>query len=167
MLHTSREGFSLFELLIYIALIAIVTIIIISTFLSITRGSGQSQARSEVNAALRFALQRMEQDLKFAKSVTTPATANSTSTNLVLVASGTTVTYSVTGGNLQRQSTTTDVLNSSNVVFGAPLFARLENTNTGLSKTIVSIQIQLNASYSGTSPDWQYTESKVTTVSLR
>ena len=53
------------------------------------------------------------------------------------------------------------------VVAAAPVFTRWENTNSDLMVTVVSIEFDLSMDYNSMSPDFQYSESKTTTVALR
>lgn len=168
----SRAGFSLLELLIYIAILSLITLVIGNAFVSFNRSRGQVEARSEVNTALRFAIEKMAQDIHAASSATTPATAGATSSTLVLSVSGTTVSYCVVNSQLLRDTSggcsgSGEAMTSTTVTVATPTFTRIENTNTVLSKTFVSIEINLTASYNTSNPDWQYTESKKTTVALR
>lgn len=165
----NREGFSLLELLIYVAVLSIVMVMISSTFIALNRGSSQSEIRSEVNSNLRFAIEKIGQDVRAASSVSTPATAGATSTTLVLMVSSATTTYDVSSGQLRRQvgTSTPEVLTSDAVTVNTPVFTRLENTNTVLGKTIVSIEADLTIQNSGTSPDETFSARKRTTVSLR
>jgi len=162
-------GFTLLELLIYVAILAILTVGIASAFLSVNRGRGQVEARSETNTNLQFAIEKISRDLKSASSVTTPATAGSSSDTLVMTLSGSTITYSVSSGQLKRQvnSETPETITSDKVTVATPTFTRLENTNTVLNKTVVSIEIDITMSYNSTSPDYQYSERKKTTAALR
>ncbi len=164
-----QKGFTLLELLIYIAILAILTIGIASAFLSINRGQGQVEARSEVNSNIQFAIEKINGDLKSASLVSTPAIANSTSSTLVMTISGLTITYSVLGGRLQRQinAETPENITSERAIITDVSFARLENTNTVLSKTIVTIETNIKMSYNSASPDYQYSSRKRTTTALR
>lgn len=175
-----RRGVSLLELLIYIALLSIIMVIVSTSFISISKGKGKAEAQSEVNSAIRFSFERLTQDIKSATAVTTPsctpsctADANSTAATLVMTIGGQTVTYDLSGGELRRKvgtqalesitaSTTVNVTNAR--------FTRLENANlipTSLSATTTSIRITLSMQHRSTSPDYQYTDSATTTVTLR
>jgi type II secretory pathway component PulJ len=167
-----RQGFSLFELVIYLGLLSIVSLIIGGTFISITRGRDQVQARNEVNSNLRSAVEKIGQDIRSASSVTTPASAGATSSTLTLSVSGTSITYCVINSQLRRQSggnctSASEAITSNLVLIGTPMFTRLENTNTILAKTVVSMAISLSANYNSSSSDWQFSATKHTTISLR
>lgn len=169
MIKNSNRAFTLLELLIYVAILAVLMVGISSAFISFNRGRGQVEARSEVNSNLQFAIEKISHDLKFASLVTTPAAAGSSSNTLVLVLDGLTITYNVSSGQLKRQvnSETPETITSDKVTVTTPTFTRLENENTVLDKIIVSIKTDISMTYNSESPDYQYSEGKKTTTALR
>jgi len=168
----STKAFSLLELLLYVAILVIIMVFLSGAFLSFLRGRSRVEAKNEVNSNLHFAVEKISQDVASASSVSIPASAGATSTSLVLIVSGSEVTYCVSGGQLRRQvsgpcNSSSSAITSSNITVATSTFTRLENTNTVLGKTIVSIEISLSMGYNSASPDWQYEASRKTTVSLR
>lgn len=168
-----QRGSSLMELLIYIAVLVIMAGIISGIFIAMTRGKGASEARTEVTSGLRFALEKIAQDLRSATSsaaITTPASTTTPPT----------ATFSVqVGGDTITYSTTTDYrlkryLNSNFEIVSADLikintltFKRLEAVNPILGKNYVNIEINASASHRSDSPDAQYSETVKTTVGIR
>lgn len=169
----NNSGFSLLELILYMGLLTTITLIVSAVFVSYNRGRGFVESKAQVNSAVNFAVEKISQDLKSASTVSLPAIAGGSSDNLEISIGGSPVKYCVQGGQLRRETTvaacsaSSEAVTSSIVAMGTPTFTRLENTNTTLSKTIISIEISLTASYNSPSPDWQYSENKKTTVSLR
>lgn len=165
-----RSGVSLFELLLYLAILSIVVLIISGSIIAINKGRGTVESRSEVNASLRFAFEKINQDIRASTAVSTPASAGATSTTLTATVSSTAITYCVASNQLRRQaggvcSASSEAVTADTVIISGSLFTRVENTNTVLSKTVVSIVAQLTASYNSTSPEWQYNETKTSTMS--
>jgi type II secretory pathway component PulJ len=161
-----RGGFSLFELLIYIAVLSAIVVVISNILISLSRSNGQSQARSEVNSSIRFANELLRQDIKNASIITTPASGTSSS-SLNLTRNGVVISYDVLNGVLRR--TEDGVLSSvtnSNISVDNLNFTRIENTNTEFSKTNISIKVNMTFRYNSTSPDWVYSTSLGNTVSL-
>lgn len=154
------------ELLIYISILSILIVAISSTFISLSKGRGQSNAKSEVNNAIRFATELIRQDLKNASSVSTPA-SGTPNKSLVLVRDGSTITYDIANGYLTRNGVN---ITSGNVLVdaakNASAFTRVENTNTAFNTTNVSILVNIIFDYNSTSPDWKYTTNLRTSVSL-
>lgn len=169
----SRKGFSLLELLIYISLISIISLVLAQLFVSISRGGASAEAQSEVNSNLRFAVDKIAQDVRSASSVSVPASAGASGSTLTLSVSGSNVAYCVVGGALRRESSggacgaSSPAITADSVVADSVLFTRLENTNTVSSKTIITIEINLTMSYNSSVPEYQHSTTKKATVALR
>lgn len=167
---SNQKGFTLLELILYVGILVIVMVVVINIFTSLSKGNGNVEARTEVDSNLRYALEKINQDVRVATSVTTPATAGSTSATLVMTVGGATITYDVSGGQLRRQvnAGTPVAITPTTVTVATPTFTRLHNTNTVLSVTIVTIQSDLTVSTPTTgSPDKQYSQRKKSTAALR
>ncbi|KKT88323.1 MAG: hypothetical protein UW89_C0008G0002 [Parcubacteria group bacterium GW2011_GWB1_45_10] len=168
-----QKGFSLLEILIYVAIISVITLTIGTVFVSLNRGQSKVDVKNEVNSNVLFALEKLKQDFLAATAVTVPASAGATSTTLGLTISSSTTTYCVITGRLRRATSgaacdaSAQAVTSDKVIVDSLNFIRLENTNTVLSKTVVSVQTTITASFNSVSPDQQYTETKQTTSSLR
>jgi prepilin-type N-terminal cleavage/methylation domain-containing protein len=167
-----KRGFSLIELIIYIAILSVLSLGVSSAFLSFNRGKGQVAVRSEVNTNLRFAIEKITQDLNGASAVAVPGTTALATSTLSATVSGTNVTYCVIGGQLRRQAgsactVSSEVITSPAVSVSTTTFRRIENTNTVLNKTTVGIIVDLTMRSSGTNPDQQYSASERVTVNLK
>ncbi len=163
----SYRGFSLLELLIYTAVLSGLMVILTNALISISKGRGQSQAKSEVNAAIRFATDRIRLDAKSASAVVTPVLGTPGAT-LQMTVAGAPVTYDVLLGQLRRNDNGTIASTTgSNVFVDTPVFTRLENYNTTLLATTTSIQVDMTFSYNSSSTDWKYSSRLRTTISLR
>ncbi len=162
-----KNGFSLLELLIYIAILSGLLIVVSSTFISLSKGRGQSGAKSEVQNSIRFSTELLKQDIKNASVVTTPSSIASSST-LVLTRAGVSIVYDVLAGVLRRKEGVASPVSvtNPNIFVGTTTFTRIENTNTVFNTTNVSIQIYMTFRYNATSTDWSYTDSLQTSVNL-
>ena len=165
--NKNKKGFSLFELLIYIAILSIIVVVISNILISLSNSNAQSQARSEVNSSIRFAGELLRQDLKNASSVSIPSLGTPSST-LTLVRNGTTIVYDTSSGFLRRKEGAASAINitNSNVVVGIPVFTRIENTNTVFNTTNISIKINITFSYNSTVPALAYSTSLENTINL-
>lgn len=162
---TSR-GFSLLELLIYLAILSIMSVVLATAFITLTRGRSQNEARTEVQANARFAMDKISQDIANASSITSPTTT--VSNTLQLVVNGATVQYAVSNGQLQRTvGGNPDAVTSTRVTVDAPVFTRADNYNAVLNATTTSVQTQLTVHYNTTSPDWTYAVTMRGTTSPR
>lgn len=174
-MHKNQSGFSLIELLVYIFILSSLVLITTNLFMSLNNGRAQAEARADVDSNLRFALEKISQDIRSASSITTPNLAGATSTSLILIASSSTITYNVSSGKLRRQvdSGTPEDITSDRVevnISDFPLtFTRLENINSVFDppKTNVSIEISMKIRHKNDGPQYQYAESKKTTITIR
>ena len=150
-------GFSLLEILIYIAVIAVVTTAIGGVFLSVAAGQARADALAEINSNIRFALDKINQDISAASVITTPVSAGDTSATLSLISDAKQITYCVANNQLHRGTGgicdgSSELITSQQVKVNNLTFTRLENTNSVLVKTIVSIQAVLTIGYNGAGP---------------
>lgn len=159
-------GFSLLELLIYLAILSVLVVVIANIFISLSKSNGQSQAKSEVNGAIRFASELLRQDVKNASVITVPsAGAGTTSSSLTLTRDGHTIVWDTSAGILRRSlDGAISNITNINVLVGTPTFTRIENANQVFGTTNVSIEVNMSFSYNSASPDWAYTDSLQTTI---
>lgn len=164
-----RSAFALMELLVYIVVLTGVTAAVGGIFVSMDKGGKKAQAQAEVNSALRFAMNKIGQDLKSASAVSSPSSPGAPSNSLALTASGSGVAYDVSSGIIRRQAgnNPAENLTSGKVVFSTPVFTRYENTNSVLGKTTVSVKVSLTATYNSGDPGLQYSQTKTETFNLR
>jgi type II secretory pathway pseudopilin PulG len=172
MIKIKKTGFSLLEILIYVTIIAVATLAIGGVFLALAQGQAKADVRAEINSNLRFALDKINQDILSASAIVAPAIAGGTADSLAMTIAATTVTYCLVNGQLRRAAGglcdgTAEPITSGTIRVDHLAFTRLENTNTVLSKTIVSLQTVLTVSYNGANPNYQSAVTKQITSSLR
>ncbi len=162
------RGFSLFELIIYMAILSGLMVIVSGSFLSLSKGRGQSQARNEVQSSIRFATERLRQDIKSASAVTVPASGSASST-LSLTISGTQIVYDMATGTLRRKDGAASpvAVTGANIKVDVPTFTVIANYNQRLQATTTAVQIAMTFRYNASSTDWTYANSVRTSVSLR
>jgi len=163
-----QRGFSLLELLIYIGILSLMSVILAGAFVSLTRGRAQSTARSEVESNARFVLERITQDVSAASSVTTPVLGTASSA-LLLTGSGSTISYDVVAGVLRRivNGGSAERLTGTSVVVDSSLFTRIENYNTTLAATTTSIQVLMTIRSTNAAGESAYSNVIRTTVDVR
>ena len=161
-------GFTLIELMIYLAILSVITVVVADAFLILNKGKGGVEDKSELNSNLRFVIERMKRDVSSASSLTTPNTTAATSSSLVLVVGANSISYTITNDRIARQvdAQPVEYISSDKVKITSLYFNRLENTNTVLDKKRISVEINIFATYNSTSPDWQYSQSERTSVDL-
>ena len=162
----NRKGFTLLELLIYVTIFSIISVVLVNVFISLSRADGQSSAKSEVDSAIRFSNELLRQDIKNASIISVPASGSSST--LTLTRNAVTIVYDISNGILRRKEGNNNPVNltDASIIVSTPTFARIENTNTVFNTTNVSIKINMTFSYNSTSADWVYTTSLQNTVNL-
>jgi len=167
-LSTCRRGMSLLELLIYIAILSGLMVVVSDAFLTLSKGRGQAEARSEVNATLRFAQEKIRQDIKNATTVNVPVSGTASST-LDITVGGVSVVYNILQGQVWRNEgvATSTAITGTEVYIYDMNFNRVENYNSTLAATTTAVQTAMSARYNATSTDWTYSDSLRTTVTLR
>lgn len=167
-----QSGFTMLELLIYLAIVSVSTGLLAGAFVSISRGQAQAEIRNEVQSNVRFALDKIAQDVRKASAVATPATNGATGAVLDMTVSSVQVSYCVFGGQLRRSSGgactgSSPVITTPAVNVSSISFTRIGNTNTVLSKTFTGIKVDIAVGYNSTGPDKQFSASKSVTVMMR
>lgn len=190
----NKRGFSLLELLIYMAILAGFLAVIANLFFIISANSAKEEARAEVWQNLRFAIQQITTDLHSsaaAITVNTPAGGDGScnrnnimdngetgvdcggggcaacgGNTLNFTISGATTDFTVASGVLQRtQSAVTQNITTNKVTVSATNPIFTRIDNAGAKPTI---QIVLTISYNDNGkPDYKFSETAQTTVSLR
>ncbi|MFZ2205093.1 MAG: prepilin-type N-terminal cleavage/methylation domain-containing protein [Minisyncoccia bacterium] len=163
----SKKGFSLLELLIYLAILSVLVVVIANIFISLSKSNAQSQAKSEVNSAIRFASELLRQDIKSSSVISVPTTpGGTTSPTLTLTRDGVVIIWDTSAGVLRRKEGSANPINvtNANVLVGTPVFTRIENANQTFGTTNVSIGINITFSYNSASPDSTYSDSLQTTI---
>jgi len=167
-LKNNNHGFTLLELLIYVAILGVVTVVVSQTYILFSKSRAQVESRAQVNSDLRFAMELIGKDIEQAAAVADPATPGATSSEISLTIAGQSVVYSILNGFLQKQvgAGAPEKIISSSTLAISLVATRLENTNQILGKKKVSVQYVLTGQNFSSSPDWQSSQVKQATVTL-
>jgi len=154
----NQQGFSLLELLIYIAILSGFLLVIVNIFFTVSTSSVQEEVRAEVRQNLRFASQQLTDEVRKATTVDYISVNGDT---LRLIVDGSPTEFKVVGGVLEKTrgvSTENITTNDVTVSVTDPVFAQIGNT----------IQINLKIDYNDNGRgDYKFFESVKTTASLR
>ena len=163
-----RSGFTLMELALYIAILAVMTIVVSNTFLILNKGGVNVEAKSELNSNFHFVIEKIKRDVSSATAISSPAGAGANSTLLEVTVGGQLIKYTVSNNRVGRQSNNLPIeyVSSDSVNITNLNFLRLENINTYLGKKRISIEITIAGAYNSLSPDLQYSQSQKTTIDL-
>lgn len=153
-----NKGFTLIEIIIYIAIIGVVISGFVSYSLSISGVRNKNYSIATVQANGRAALQVMTQKIREAQAVLTPG-AGTSDTQLILDMSGTDpdITFSVSDGVLSMQeagSSATTITDSRAVV------SNLVFTNLAASGERDNVRLEMTVDYNTPTGDVQFGYSK-------
>jgi len=161
-LKSSRSGFTLIELMIYLAIVSIMLVSISYLILDIIGGQTKSYAKSEVNQNLRFIANHLNKDIRSAQAI-----GSLTADTLILTLPGEDITYNFDSGskNITRQLGGGEAVNlNSNQIEVAGTFIDLSYNSRSKN-----IEIHLNVNYKNPDnlPDHKASTSADFSVELR
>ena len=143
----SGAGFTLIEIIIYMALLSIFLLTLTDIFTSILDVQLESDATSAVEQDGRYILARMAYDIPRATDISTPPQIGQTRSNLIMTIAGvTTYEYAENGGNLQLiNDLGTNNLNSSESTLSNLSFQRIANSAVPGTKDTIKIQFTITS----------------------
>ena len=163
----SIKGFTLIELIIYIAIIGIIVSGFISYFLSVGGIRNKNYSVSTVQSNGRNAMQIMERKIHEAQSVSVPSSGAS-STVLVLISSGgnASTTFSILNGVLFMKETgvATTTITDNKITISNLTFTNLSPVS---SRANIHIEMTINYNVGAGDTQFGYNKSYKTSVSTR
>jgi len=162
-----NQGFTLIELLIYIAILASVLVLITGFFWNIALGYIKENSYQELQQNGRFALTKMSQEIKKAKSIISPApgfSVNSLSLEMANPALNPTI-LDLSSGKLRITQGTGP---SYELTTDRAIVNNLQFTNLSYNNTPGTIKIELGLNHlnPGGLSEYQASINLTTTVSL-
>lgn len=141
--RVSERGSTLVEFLLYMALLSGFLIVLTNIFISIVELKIDTESVSSIEQEGRFIMTRMIHDLHRASGISTPSSAGSTSSSLVIVIGGVNHTYQLNGANLELTNDAgTNRLNSSEALISGLSFLRVGNAG---GKHTVKVQFTVES----------------------
>lgn len=143
-----RRGFSLVEVLIYVAVVVSISIAGVLTYLSLHTTLLRHATERTVNHAAQVALERLSRELHTATGVNTvESTLGSESSVLALDAGATTTTFSVDGNALMlaRDGTTLGPLTGADVTVRSFTANRYLGTSTEMVRIALTLSAETQA----------------------
>lgn len=164
----SLAAFTLMELILYLAVLLVMSVVLSNTFLLLNKGGSNVQAKSELNSNFNFVNAKIKRDIYMASLLNTPASVGASSTILDLTVNGQSIKYTLNSNRVTRQinSQAAEYLSSDLVKINSLTFTRSENSNSILGKKIVGVEINISGAYNSSSPDLNYTQSQKTSFNL-
>ncbi len=162
-----QQGFTLLELLIYIAIVSIVVVVLASAVVSFMRAKARAEAITETDEALRFVGERITRDVEGARTLMSPEYAQASST-LTLTRDNVVVRYTIAGGAVVRVvGSTTEVLTNSRVTIGSMLFERTENYQPVTAATSTGVRWNIRARHAFLAPEYAYDAERAGSAEVR
>jgi prepilin-type N-terminal cleavage/methylation domain-containing protein len=160
----SAKGFTLVELLIYISIFAVFSVVTVDAFTTIAKGNAASGTALEVQQNLRYSMERITQVIHSATAVNSTS-ASTLSLAMADVALNPTI-FSLNSGvlNIQEGADPIQALTTNKVVVDALNFFEISNGSPAKS----TVETNLTISYNNQgNTDYQFSASSRTTASLR
>lgn len=161
----NKSGFSLFEVVVYLAIFSIVIVSVVSIATRSVASKTKALATQEVEYATRYAMQRITSDVRSAVDI--DETAFISNVLILTLADGSTITYTRSGNSLfiERDTSGAVQLTSNNVSIDE---FSLEN-NTGFGTDYEDITVTIDASTSSSSQRQEFSADfeLTSTISLR
>jgi|GEM_PF-1395211 prepilin-type N-terminal cleavage/methylation domain-containing protein len=163
-----KTGFTLMELLIYMAVLSIMSVVVSDSFLTLNKGRDNIEIKSELNSNLSFVLEKVKYDISVAEGLNFPAVAGESAAALDLSIGGENIYYSLDQGRLVRQAGvgSPEFISPENLNISNLSFTRLENINPFLGSKKVSLEINISGAYNSGDPGRQYEQSRKAMVNL-
>lgn len=156
----TTSGFSLVEILVYIAVLVLVSLAGVLTYLSLSTTLVRYETERAVGHAAQVTLERMVRDIRGATSINSAlSTFGSSPGALALVSGATTTEFSLTGGNVRLAVNGVDIgpLTSDDVTVDGLLFTQYVGTST----VLVRVALTLSAANEAASTTRTFYESAV------
>jgi prepilin-type N-terminal cleavage/methylation domain-containing protein len=158
-----KKGFTLTEMLIYVAILSMLMVVVISTLVTMTRSYNTLKVSKQLNHAAVASMERMTREIRSAQSiVTAQSTFDGHPGRLYLqIASATTTEFFVDGGvlKLNQNGSYVGPLTSNEVQVTGLVFNRITTAN--------SEAVRINLTLESTAGDKTKTETFYGTAVMR
>ncbi|KKU21986.1 MAG: hypothetical protein UX33_C0017G0002 [Candidatus Azambacteria bacterium GW2011_GWC1_46_13] len=160
----NQKGFTLIELIIYIAIFAVISLVLTDFFITLAKVRAQTEARGEVRQNLSRTMERLSQVIHSASGVNS-ASGNTLSLAMTDSAKNPTI-FTVTENALtiQEGASPATALTSDKVIIGKLSFASINNPSPAKKSVQLSVTVDYDAKER---PDYIYSSSATTTAVLR
>lgn len=139
-----NHGYSLIEVLLYIAILAIISVVLSSFFLVSVTSNNEHSARDDIAEASDDIKLALDNDITNALSIQTPA-INASGTALVLVLPSATTTWSIASSSLVRVSaSSTRTFSGSTSRIKSALFTVRGGVHSRLNATTTRVEYHID-----------------------
>lgn len=156
----NRKGFTLIEVLVYIAVLIIAVLVMVSLFLSLSTVLSRNQVERELSQTAQVTLEKMVRDIRAA------ATADTTVANqltLQTIGGATTTQFALSGNSvvMNLNGTNLGTLTSNTVSVDDLVFTKYETLGAELETILVRVALTLSVSTKAASTTQTYYTSAV------
>mgnify|MGYP001606008218 CR=1 FL=1 len=173
---SAQKGFSIIELIIYVAVLSVIAAVFVSSLSQISFGWTRSKVESEVQQNLRFAMENISQSARSASAITFP-TVGTSGTSTTMIVNGQTVQYfattTATSTILQKKvgASAAENITSDIVKVNYLNFKTFENnaTTTGnvVKATATTSQFSMTIGYNSDNAQFSYSQSATSTERIK
>lgn len=156
----NRKGFTLIEVLVYIAVLILAVLVMVSLFLSLSTVLSRNQVERELSQTAQVTLEKMVRDIRAA------ATADTTVANqltLQTIGGATTTQFALSGNSvvMNLNGTNLGTLTSNTVSVDDLVFTKYETLGAELETILVRVALTLSVSTKAASTTQTYYTSAV------
>ncbi|MBI4407174.1 MAG: type II secretion system protein [Candidatus Kerfeldbacteria bacterium] len=162
---SQRTGFSLFEVIVYLAIVGVVITAVLSVATQSILNRIKAEALHSVTATTRFAIERMTQDVRAATEIDAADLASNVLT--ITLADGTIRQYQVTADQLTVSTNGAAALALTPTTVNITEFTLTDRTSFGSDVNAVGITLAVENDAANPRPEYQAEFSLSTTVSTR
>jgi Tfp pilus assembly protein PilW len=149
--HTDTHGFSLVEVMVYLAVTVLVTVVAVGTLLSLNVVLLRNETERALTHEASVALERIVREIRAAEGINAGlSTLDASMGRLALDSVSTTTVFSVSSGALQLEvnGTSLGALTSSRVTVEDVIFRRYVNSETELLRIALTLSVSNKAASS-------------------
>lgn len=161
------KGFTLIELIVYVALLAVVTVLAIQSTMTMTRAFADLRVSRDLNSSATALLERISRDARSAESINAAQSTLGTNPGVLMLnttdtgGTATTIEYYVEGGlvKIRENGVAQGAIMGSHTTIDNFVVRQLTNTNTEA--------VRVEATITATRGDITKTRNFYTTIVLR
>lgn len=161
----NRQGFSLFEVIVYLAIISVVMTAVLSIVARSVLNRVKAEALFSVTHSTRFAMERMVQDVRAAADINETDLASNILT--VESAEGTIHSYTLVDGQLMLSINGITPVALTPDTLRVTSFTIEDRTTVGTEATAVELELSLETASNNPRPEYQADFSLNTTATTR
>lgn len=159
-------GFTLVELLVYMAILSVVLVAMTQIFSSLVDVRLESSSTSSVEEDSQYILSKLMYDIHKAQAISDPTTPGSTSETLQLTIDNVLNTYSLQNDNLVVASASSDMMNGYDTKVSNLSFTRIGNSSES-SDSKDTIQISFTVTSRVQRSDAPESKTVTSTIGIR